>query len=145
MCCTGRYTPQHIPKVHVIFQERYLDRVLRRIRWCEERELERLGEREPLEPLLGEPLREPLDPLLGEPLDPLLGEPLDPLLGEPLSELLGGDSLLLPPLCKLVLSCSSLLPRPPHPSLEPFLTEEGSCDTDLPLGPFSSEASLDLL
>ena len=132
------YTPQSNPIVHVTTQDRYLDRVFRRIRWCEERELERIGERDPLDPLLGEPLREPLEPLLGEPLN----EPLDPLLGEPLSELLGGDSLLLPPLCKLVRSCSSLLPRP-QPSLEPFLTE-GSCDTDLQ-GPFSSEASLDLL
>ena len=120
--------------------------MLRRNRLCEERESERLGERDPLEPLLGEPLREPLEPLLGEPLneplDPLLGEPLDPLLGEPLRELLGGESLLLPPLCKLVRSCSSLLPRP-QPSLEPFLAE-GSCETDL-RGPFSSDASLDLL
>ena len=112
--------------------------MLRRNRLCEERESERLGERDPLEPLLGEPLREPLEPLLGEPLN----EPLDPLLGEPLRELLGGESLLLPPLCKLVRSCSSLLPRP-QPSLEPFLAE-GSCETDL-RGPFSSDASLDLL
>ena len=128
--------------------KRYLDRVLRRNLWCEERESERLGEREPLDPLLGEPRREPLEPLLGEPLsellDPLPGEPLDPLLGEPLRELLGGETLLLPPLCKLVLSGSSLLPRP-QPSLdfEPILTK-GSLDTDL-RGPFSSDASLDLL
>ena len=105
---------------------RYLERVFRLCRWKDERESERLGERDPLEPLLGEPLR----------------EPLDPLLGDPLSELLGGDSLLLPPLCRLVRSCSSLLPRP-QPSLEPFLTK-GSCDRDL-RGPFSRDASLDLL
>ena len=93
---------------------RYLDRELRRNLY-DDLESDLLGEREPLEHLLGEPLREPLLPRLGEPLS----DPLDPLLGEPLKELLGGEILLLPPLCKLVLSCSSLLALPTHPS-NPF-------------------------
>jgi len=118
-------------------RSRDLDRELRRNLY-DDLESDLLGEREPLEHLLGEPLREPLLPRLGEPLN----DPLDPLLGEPLKELLGGEILLLPPLCKLVLSCSSLLALP-HPSLEPFLAD-GSRDRDL-RGPFSREASLDLL